>query len=156
MDFSAEKLENGSATISLRGAINEDSELSLKRVLEELAGIPEVTFDFSETTSINSLGVRAWVQFLRAAAEGRSITFKECTPDIISQINMIPSFAGKANVASFYTFYLCEECNKTEKILIERQNLPPKEMPERAKCPSCGKEMETEELEDEYFAFLLK
>lgn len=156
MEFRITKTENNAKMIALSGPINEDAELTLKSILAEIADATAVTFNFLESTSVNSLGVRAWVQFLRSASEGRAVTFENCTPDIISQINMIPSFLGKSKVKSFFTNYTCESCNKTEKVHIVTSSLKPKQMPEKAKCPSCAKEMETEELEDEYFAFLLK
>ncbi len=156
MDFRITVKDGGWKQIAIMGAINEDSELALKNILADLAGVSKITFNFAQTTTINSLGVRAWVQFLRSVEEGRTVVFEQCSPDVISQINMIPSFSGKADITSFYTNYICESCNKTEKILLEKKNLAPKQIPEKAKCPSCSSEMETEELEDEYFAFLLK
>lgn len=156
MEFKVTKNADGSAFVVLGGAINEDAEIPLKSILGELTGSGSVKFNFAHTTTINSLGVRAWVQFLRQAEVGRLVVFEQCTPDVIAQVNMIPSFASKADISSFYTNYVCESCNKNEKILIDKKNLKPKQMPEKAKCAHCSEEMETEELEDEYFAFLLR
>jgi hypothetical protein len=156
LEFRATENEDNSKHFALMGPINEDSEMSLKGILGELNGVSKATFNFAKVTTINSLGVRAWVQFLRAAEEGRNISFEECTPDVIAQINMIPSFSSKSKILSFYTNYICDSCNKTESILIQTANLKPKAMPEKAKCQTCQAEMETEELEDEYFAFIMK
>ena len=94
--------------------------------------------------------------FLRGAAEGgRDIIFKECTPDVIMQVNMIPSFAGNAKIESFYCNYICETCDNTETVLLEVEKLPKNELPTSYGC-ECGAEMVTEELEDEYFAFLME
>lgn len=142
--------------VSFVGAINEDSELSFKSLAAELKEDKKITFNFSQVKSVNSLGVRAWVSFLRSLEEGRTILFSECTTDIIMQINMIPSFLGKATVSSFYVNYTCEICNKEEKKLFETASLPPKTIPQTPKCEQddCG--MQTEELEDEYFVFLMR
>jgi anti-anti-sigma regulatory factor len=142
--------------VSLVGVINEDSEHSFKNLSLELEEGKKIIFNFSQVKSINSLGVRAWVSFLRSLEEGRTILFTECTTDIIMQINMIPSFLGKATVASFYVNYICEICNKEEKKLFETASLPLKTIPPAPKCESddCG--MQTEELEDEYFVFLMR
>lgn len=140
--------------VTLIGLINEDSEMSFKTLQGELHDDKIVIFNFSQVKSINSLGVRAWVSFLRAVEEGKQIEFKECTPDVIMQINMIPSFLGKAKVSSFYVNYICEVCNKKDKKLIETVQLNPHTIP---KPPTCDQEdcgMQTEELEDEYFVFL--
>jgi anti-anti-sigma regulatory factor len=142
--------------VSLIGIINEDSELSFKNLFIELKDAKKIIFNFSQVKTINSLGVRAWVSFLRSLEDGKSILFSECTTDIIMQINMIPSFLGKASVSSFFVNYICEVCNKEEKKLFETASLPPKTMPKAPKCENedCG--MQTEELEDEYFVFLMR
>ncbi|WP_186647304.1 hypothetical protein [Fluviispira vulneris] len=153
MEYSIMQQEDGKM-ITLMGLINEDSEMTFKDLFLELKDVKKVGFNFSQVKSINSLGVRAWVSFLRSIEEGRNLIFYECTPDVIMQINMIPSFLGKASVASFFVNYICEVCNKEEKKLIETSSLPPKTIPNAPKCESdeCG--MQTEELEDEYFVFL--
>jgi hypothetical protein len=142
--------------ISLVGLINEDSELSFKNLLLELKDVKKVGFNFSKVKSINSLGVRAWVSFLRSIEEGRILSFYECTPDIIMQINMIPSFLGKATVMSFYVNYICETCHKEEKKIIETARLEQKSIPKAPKCDKENCDMQTEELEDEYFVFLMR
>lgn len=148
--------ESGVAQVALAGAINEDAELNLQALTKELAGKSKVTFNFANVKSINSLGVRAWVMFLRGLDDGREISFQECPPDVIMQINMIPSFLGRARVGSFYTNYICENCDFTQKILIDTSTLKPKSLPPPQACPKCQTEMETEELEEEYFAFLVR
>ncbi|APJ04430.1 hypothetical protein [Silvanigrella aquatica] len=155
MEYSIAAQDDGKI-VSLVGVINEDSELSFKNLYSELKESKKLTFNFAQVKSINSLGVRAWVSFLRSLEEGRKIFFTECTTDIIMQINMIPSFLGKATVASFYVNYVCETCNKEEKKLFETASLSPKTIPPAPKCEldDCG--MQTEELEDEYFVFLLR
>lgn len=145
--------------VALSGIINEDAEVSLQTLASKLGGATTVTFNFASVKSINSLGVRAWVQFLRTAEEGRNIIFEECVPDVIMQINMIPSFKDKATIKSFYTHYVredCTQCQQPQKVLIETASLAPKSIPEPRTCATCNQEMETEELEDEYFAFLLR
>ncbi|RDB36214.1 hypothetical protein [Spirobacillus cienkowskii] len=155
MEYSIVQKDDGKM-VNLVGVINEDSELSFKNLSAELKEEKKINFNFSQVKSINSLGVRAWVSFLRSLEEGRSIVFSECPPDIIMQINMIPSFLGKATISSFYVNYICETCNKEEKKLFETSTLPPKTYPPVPKCENgdCG--MQTEELEDEYFVFLMR
>lgn len=156
MEYKVSQDASGATHVALAGAINEDAELNLQALTRDLAGKPEVVFNFSQVKSINSLGVRAWVMFLRSVDDGRKIAFEECTPDVIMQINMIPSFVGKAAVRSFYTSYICENCDNSQRILIDTSSLAPKSLPPSQTCPKCQSPMETEELEEEYFAFLLR
>lgn len=149
---------NGAHWVTLTGVINEDSEIPLKQVAQELEQSKMVIFNFKDVKSVNSLGVRAWVTFLRAidSVAGRTIYFAECIPDIIMQINMIPSFLGKASILSFYVNYVSTATNKTHRVLIETKDLPPQTIPSAPNCPDTGTPMETEELEEEYFAFLMR
>jgi hypothetical protein len=138
------------------GLINEDSELTFQHILAEIKEEKKVIFNFSQVKSINSLGVRAWVSFLRVVEEKGEVVFAECTADVIMQINMIPSFLGKGKVESFYVNYVCEICNKEEKKLVLTKDLAPKTIPPSPLCTTedCG--MQTEELEEEYFVFLTR
>lgn len=142
--------------IALMGLINEDAELVFQTIKIEIQDEKRVVFNFAKVKSINSLGVRTWVSFLRSIEENREIIFAECTPDVIMQINMIPSFLGKAKIESFTTNYLCEVCHKENRKLIFSKDLAPKSLPLPPQCGAedCG--MQTEELEEEYFAFLTR
>lgn len=149
---------NGAHWVTLSGVINEDAEIPLKDVAQNLEGATTICFNFKEVKSVNSLGVRAWVTFLRGveAVQGRQVFFYECIPDIIMQINMIPSFLGRASIASFYVNYVSPATNKTHRVLIDTRELQPQTIPPAPNCPDTGTPMETEELEEEYFAFLMR
>jgi hypothetical protein len=144
------------AMVAFRGPINEESDMKLRMLEEQLRNFSVIVFDFFGIASVDSLGVRAWVQFLRSLRpETRKVHFIRCNADIISQINMIPSFAEGASIDSFLVDYICPGCEKTNRVLIETSQVPKKTHPASPQCPHCREEvMETEELEDEYFAFL--
>jgi ABC-type transporter Mla MlaB component len=145
----------GIITVFLSGVINEDASLLLKQLQSEVSSEQKLRFNFARVKTINSLGVRAWVTFLRAIDDGgREIFFAECVPDVIMQINMIPSFQSKAKIESFYVNYISPETDKSHAILIYSKDLKEGQIPPPPKCPDSGELMETEELEEEYFAFL--
>lgn len=155
MEYSLSQSPEGKI-VALMGLINEDSELTFQHIAGEIKDDKKIIFNFSQVKSINSLGVRAWVSFLRGIEESKAIVFAECTADVIMQINMIPSFLGKGKVESFYVNYVCEICNKEEKKLIFTKDIPPKTLPPNPICTAedCG--IQTEELEEEYFVFLTR
>ncbi len=156
MEYTLTKSERG-RIISLKGPINEDAGTVFQEIIDSLQeNDKNLEFNFQQVTNINSLGVRCWVSFLRSAEAGRHIFFSECTPDIITQINMIPSFLGKAKIESFYVNYICETCQKEENRLIQSESLSPRSIPEIPKCEKKSCDMQTEELEEEYFVFLLR
>ena len=103
------------------GPINEDTEVHLARVAAQLG--KNVIFNFRQVEYVNSCGVRSWINFLRDIQEGREVIFEECTPEIVSQINMIPNFRGKAHIKSVYASYACDNCeNQAWELFEEGQN----------------------------------
>jgi len=137
------------------GPINEDSEVHLAPILGQLGA--NVVINFRKVEYVNSCGVRAWINFLREVEKGRKIIFEECTPEIVSQINMIPNFRGKAQIKSVYASYACDKCDTRKWVLFEEgKNLPKSSGDGVAapKCEKCQSEMEMEELEDEFFAWV--
>ena len=90
-------------------------------------------------------------------AKNPEILFEHCTPEVVMQINMIPSFKGSAKVMSVYGNFICDDCGEEkEELFTSGVNLPEGDSIELdpIDCPKCGSEMELEEMEDEFFAFL--
>ena len=141
--------------VYFNGQINEDAEVVLGNLKAKLGS--QCIFNFKDIKSINSCGVRAWINFMRDIEAGRRIAFEECPPEVVSQINMIPNFKGKAEIRSVYASYSCENCDHQKWQLFEKgKNLPQKlvsELPQ-VRCPKCQEVMEMEELEDEFFGWL--
>jgi len=142
--------------IGYEGPIDAEAEVHLSQLLPKLG--PHVVFNFRNTASVNSCGVRSWINFMRELQKTpRQIVFQECTSDIVLQINMIPSFKGSAAIQSVYGDYVCDACGFEDKVLFEAgKTLPASadvELPSKP-CPDCGAEMELAEIEEEYFAFL--
>ena len=95
--------QSGTEHIFYTGPINEDSELHLNSLLKQVG--QNCVFNFRNVTMVNSCGVRAWINFMREFEKGRTVMFEECTPEIVLQINMIPSFKGQARINSVYGQY---------------------------------------------------
>lgn len=141
--------------ITYIGPINEEAEVHLNRILGGLG--PKVKINFKQVSMVNSCGVRSWVNFMRDAEVDREIIYSECTSEIVMQINMIPSFRGKSEIESVYGSFICDDCGHSENRLFEQgKNMPASEDEEieAVSCIKCGSEMEMEELEEEFFAFI--
>lgn len=137
------------------GPINEDAEATLAQMLAN--GGPKSIINFRGVETVNSCGVRAWINFLREYEKTRQVVFEECSPEIVAQINMIPNFKGKATVRSVYAAYGCGSCGHREWHLFEDgKNLPkdPTAEIEAVACSKCKATMEMEELEEEFFGWL--
>lgn len=156
MGVSGQISKNGdSEKLTLVGDINEDADIYFPTLLTALG--KNVIVNFKDVSSINSCGVRAWITFLREFEAGRSVTFEECTPDIISQINMIPNFRGKSVVYSVYAGYTCQNCGNAQLHLFTAgQNMPASADAGAGAvaCVKCSKPTEMDELEEEFFAWL--
>lgn len=137
------------------GSINEDSEVHLPPLLTSLG--KSVIVNFKQVDSINSCGVRAWITFMRDLEKGRKVLFEECTPEVVSQINMIPNFKGSADVQSIYGSYTCPTCgNQQMHLFVKGKNMPQTsgDAAEEVLCTKCGKKTEMDELEEEFFAWV--
>jgi len=137
------------------GPINEDTEVHLMPMIKTLG--PNVIINFRKVESVNSCGVRAWINFIREAQKGRKLIYEECTPEIVSQINMIPNFRGTAHIKSVYASFACDSCEHHCWVIYEEgRNMPASAdagVPPH-NCEKCGTVMEMEEMEDEFFAWV--
>ncbi|MFK7824936.1 MAG: hypothetical protein AB8G05_12310 [Oligoflexales bacterium] len=141
--------------ISFNGHINEDAEIALAGLKDQINR--NCVFNLKEIKSINSCGVRAWINFIREADKNRTIIFEECPPEVVSQINMIPNFKGNSKIKSVYSSYICESCDFQKLELFQEGNNLPKSTDEKlpiVHCPKCNDVMEMEELEEEFFGWL--
>lgn len=144
--------QNGNNKILLKGIIDEDA------TFENLLKMPSpFTLNFKDVTSINSCGIRSWVNFLKDLGSAK-ITYEECPPLIVRQLNMVPSFAGNANVASVYVPYVCENCEAEKTLLVTSdkfQNRTSLQIAETIPCETCKQgEMELDSHPKQYFAFV--
>ena len=106
----------------ISGVLDEEATDDLERI-SQAAG-KTVVFNFAKLSLINSAGTRSWVMFIRPFVKDRTVTFEECTPDVVGQINMVPAFATGATVASVFAPYRCEACRRDILILLKAGTYP--------------------------------
>lgn len=139
--------------VKMGGVIDEDNELT---DLTERIQAGTVVIDLGEIERINSCGVRDWVNWLtRLEKGGGRVVLVECSPAIVSQINLVNNFTGQGVVKSFFAPYFCQNCDREKVLLVEAAEMGP--TPHRAptcRCDECDGVMEFDDMEDSYFAFL--
>jgi hypothetical protein len=152
----------GHTLVELEGEIDEHADLAELR--RKLRGA--VVFDLGEVRRINSCGVREWVNFVRdlAASSGEGsvseVVFTRCSPAIVTQLNMIYNFRGRAKVRSFLAPYVCRSCDHEEDKLLDVQTHFTGAGPARLRrppelaCDRCGGRMELDDLPERYLSFL--
>ncbi len=134
--------------VSLVGTMNEACELVFDRLLGSLG--ENVAFNLRAVRAINSSGVRAWINFIREVSRSRNVVLEECSPEIISQINMVPSFLGKAKLSSFYAAYTCERCGAEHEQRYELKSLIA-DHSLAAKSKTCNSCAGTMVMDDDFF-----
>jgi hypothetical protein len=139
--------------VQLRGEINENADLSeLERILRG-----KVTLLLDGITRINSCGVREWVNLMRELRRVSSLVFARCSPTVVTQLNSIYNFRGRAKVESFFAPYVCEVCRVDDyKLLDVNEHFPDRSEPHvpAFRCSRCGGVMMFDELPERYLAFL--
>jgi anti-anti-sigma regulatory factor len=139
--------------VKLGGVIDEDNELT---DLTDRIPAGTAVIDLAEIERINSCGVRDWVNWLTKIEKGGGrVVLVECSPSIVSQINLVNNFTGQGVVKSFFAPYFCPNCDREKVLLVEASEMGPS--PHRAptcRCDECDGVMDFDDMEDSYFAFL--
>jgi hypothetical protein len=118
------------------------------------AMVGRVVFDTAQVTYMNSLGVRAWCEFLRQARI-QGYEFHACSVPFILQASMVRDVIGRGTVTSFFAPFHCIGCDHQEERLVQTAAILAANLePPAFKCPSCGGALEFDDLPERYFAFL--
>lgn len=137
--------------VRLQGAIEESVNF------DELIGSPpaEMHVICKDVPRINSVGVKSWIRYFRAAeAKGTKVRLLECSTAIVEQIGLIFDFVAGSKIDSIYIPFACEKC-KTELVgLFQTEDLKKMnlQIPD-AKCTKCGGRAIFDDI-DEYLGFL--
>jgi hypothetical protein len=133
----------------LSGKIDED----FRRKDLELNNYKKVTFNFKDLTMINSCGIREWIDFLKAVPTDIAIQYEECTPIIVTQMNIIAGFLRpNIQVVSFYAPYFDPSDDSETLHLIQTKDLT-------ATLPpivnnAAGEQLDFDAHAEKYFHFL--
>lgn len=141
--------KRGDGTLVIfEGQINERADFS---GLHTLAG--KVTFDLAAVRRLNSEGVRRWMRFVTRLDAVTELTWVRCSQAVVTQINLIRGFRGRATVVSFYAPYVSSVTGEGEDRLLRVEDVPDPLRP--PVFPEEGGELRLDDLPDRYFAFLL-
>lgn len=141
---------DGGRMVKLFGVIDEHADLSF---FTGLRG--SVKLSLRGVRRINSFGVRAWIDGIRKVPGECQLELQECPPPVVDQMNMVQGFVGRGKVISFYAAMRCDACDEEQDHLFavadvrkNRGKLP------NVACPSCGKPMEVDDIEEQYLLFI--
>jgi len=109
-----------------------------------------VVIDADGVSSINSLGVRAWIVMMEGlVAQGSDVVVRKLPAVLVTQASMISTFLGNARVESFKTPWICMSCDAS----LEQLHGGGDAVPESVQCPKCGQAMELDWDRPSYLAF---
>ena len=118
------------------------------------AMVGRVVFDTARVTYMNSLGVRAWCEFLRHARI-QGYEFHACSVPFVLQASMVRDVIGRGTVTSFFAPFHCVGCDHEEERLIQTAAILAANLePPTFKCPRCGGALEFDDIPERFFAFL--
>ena len=118
------------------------------------AMVGRIVFDIAQVTYMNSLGVRAWCEFLRQARI-QGYEFHACSVPFVLQASMVRDVIGRGTVTSFFAPFHCISCDHQEERLLQSAAILASDLePPIFKCPNCGGALEFDDLPERYFAFL--
>jgi anti-anti-sigma regulatory factor len=142
--------EDGVQKVFLRGNIDEDADFeSIKKITGT------IVINFKDVKSINSCGIRTWVNFLKDIS-GRQVVYEECPPIIVRQMNMVPSFLGTAKVTSVYVPYVSDETDEEKLVLFSADKFTAAGFTLPDTIEGDDGEMELDGNPQQYFAFSKK
>jgi hypothetical protein len=103
------------ARLKLVGTIDEDVVFP---VIDE-PGISAVEIELSGIKSINSVGIREWMNWIRPLAARASLTVTAAPKCMVFQFNMVDGFLPQGTrVASFLVPFFCDRCDKEQDVLF--------------------------------------
>lgn len=104
---------DGFVALRLDGIIDEHNTLD-----QWLAAVGEgqtLLVDLGGVKRLNSVGVRDWVNWLRALrAKWKSIVLFDCPPPVMNEVNFVRNFAEGAVITTFQAPLFCSVCKKEE------------------------------------------
>lgn len=143
--------------LKIAGVVDEDN--TLANSVKKIEG-RTVLIDLSGVERINSCGVRDWVNWLNdLERKGKQVILVRCSPCIVNQINLVNNFVGGGMVKSFFAPYYCGKCDQEQLELLQVENFHDMAAPSAPsmrgdRCQQLRCEMEFDDIQDAYFAFL--
>jgi hypothetical protein len=143
-------------TATIEGVLDELAPDVLIEVTKKLPKAGPVTLDVAGLKRINSLGVRAWCDFM-TLIRGRQVTFRRCSPAFVDQLNSVSNFRADARVESFLAPYVCESSGKVfyEELTIGKDiKKGDYTALEGRRCAECPEPLVFDDLPERYVQFL--
>lgn len=143
----------------LEGAIGEGASV----FQHDIRGVKQILMDMEKVTYINSVGVKAWIQWTGRIPPDCQFSLRRLPLVMINQASTVVGFMPpQARIESFFAPFVCPKCNTETTVLLSKGkeydyaeggsekkiNIP--EVP----CPKCNTIMESDFTPAKTFTFL--
>ncbi len=115
---------------------------------------PKLVLDLYGITTVNSFGVRDWVNMVKAVGAGRSLVFERCSPTFIASANVVLQMLGNAEIKSLNRGYNCVSNHYWWKEIDPKTVDMATVDRTRELCGKCGEKGTPEYGAEEMFQFL--
>lgn len=131
--------KNQELLVAFSGAVSEKAPLVLNELLTRL-NATKVLLDMEGVEYFNSLGIRAWAHFVKSLVEGRTVSYANCPPDFINQVNMMPLLTDSIEILSFSSEFVCPDCHHSQRDSFDATKSKAQLLIEfeKATCSHCG------------------
>jgi len=155
--MSALNVRTEGPVVHLEGVLDETSPPELSKLAGQLRAQNKTVLEVSAVKRINSLGVRAWVDFMKQL-EGRAITLRRCSPAFVDQLNSVSDFKSHATVESFLAPFVCEKTGNVfyEEFTVGKDIKSSADLAALAnkRCKECPDPLVFDDLPERYLHFL--
>jgi len=118
---------DGFAAVRLDGIIDEHNGLAqIGTALGEAfpQGAEALVVDLGGIKRLNSVGVRDWVNWLRALrTKYRTVVLFDCPAPVMNEVNFVKNFAEGAYITTFVAPLFCTLCQKEEARVLETRSV---------------------------------
>lgn len=108
--------------LTVSGSIAEAAADELK-LIEPSLTLAQIRIDSSKVTHLNSLGIVAWINFIRRLTRDKAVEFVACSVAMVQTAIVFPQIFGTAKVSSLLIPYLCDACDEHQVILMKVEDL---------------------------------
>lgn len=145
--------KDGNLNVTLAGNLGEDFGAHVAAAAAKLQGA-HIVFDLGGIKSINSVGFRSWLAFLKTLEKASTFEFTNCPPDFVEYCSLLPmtSFAGC--LTSIAVPFSCETCRDRQLPVFEVRDLATDQEFDMMICPRCHGTMRSEVDANHYLEFM--
>lgn len=137
--------------LHLSGTIDEHTDFS--QLPQDVRG--NLILDLRNVRSLNSVGCRNWILWLKKVKVGKNLICRACSTPIVHQISILHGFLPpNAKVESIHVPYYCDACTHEESLLVNCQDVDMKTLSQDRVCPECGGASLLDVVPERYFRFL--